>query len=168
MLREEKMGSTDTSQNDLPPTAPADTLTLCAYEIPERLYIEICGQLTIGPEKLIVLSPSEAYMGRRLDPNRKETGFEGCIGFRSQYDLAELVLWSRFPEPNSASAVLRIVATFDSASGKGGWKTEAKLDHNLKADDPAVILSALILMRMRKLHLDPCPILPAIRDGRPH
>ncbi|MHB8831272.1 MAG: hypothetical protein ACYC44_04125 [Patescibacteria group bacterium] len=64
--------------------------------------------------------------------------------------------------------MLRIVATPDKTSGKSGWKAEAKLDHNLKADDPAVILSALILMRMRELLLDPCPIPPAIRDGRPH
>lgn len=164
------MGSTDTSQNDLPPTAPADTLMLCAYEIPERLYCEICSQLAIGPEKLIALDSSEAYMGRKLDPNRKETGFEGCIGFRLQSDLTELVLWSRFPEPKDSEAyvVLRILATPDKTPGSGGWKAEVKLDQSLRADNPAVILSSLIMMRMRKLLLDPCPIPPAIRDGRPH
>ncbi len=167
------MGSTDTCQDNLPSAAPTDTLMLCAYEIPERLYIEICGRLTIGSEKLIVLSPSEAYMGRRLDPNRKETGFEGCIGFRSQHGLAELVLWSRLPEPHDSTpeAFIRVIATpkmTSDNSGDNGWKVEAKFDHGLRADNPAVILSALILMRMRELLLNQCPVPPAIRDGRPH
>lgn len=166
----EAMGSSETPQDSLPLTAPDQPLALNVYFIPRILYCEMSARLTMGPEKMISLNPLDVFMVRSLDPNHKETGFEGCIGIRELRDLSELVLWPHFPEAWDRKTVLEPPNAFRIVAkpGKSWWIINTEFDDVLAVDSPMLGLIELMMKRRDQLRLDPNSIPQAFWDRKKH